>query len=178
MRDFKKYVRLKDLILKNFIKLSPQEKEMVRDWRNDRQIRKWMYSERIIGKREHRNFIDGLRNNKKKIYWLVQNAKTKEYLGVISLDRIDFENKNAFLGIYRCTSYRGSGVGHLFMNYLRELMFKTLKFHTLKLEVLENNSRALDFYKKEGFCVEGRLREFVLRDGKWLDVIIMGNEKR
>jgi len=46
--------------------------------------------------------------------------------------------------------------------------------HSLKLEVIEDNKKAIEFYKKKGFEEEGRLREFVLKHGKWLGVIIMG----
>ena len=41
-------------------------------------------------------------------------------------------------------------------------------------KVMKNNKRAIKFYKKVGFDIEGRLKEFVFRDGKWIDVIIMG----
>jgi UDP-4-amino-4,6-dideoxy-N-acetyl-beta-L-altrosamine N-acetyltransferase len=49
-----------------------------------------------------------------------------------------------------------------------------LKLHTLKLEVLENNERAINFFKKLGFKEEGRLREFVFKEDIWYDAIIMG----
>ncbi|MCM8820304.1 MAG: hypothetical protein NC925_05880 [Candidatus Omnitrophica bacterium] len=32
----------------------------------------------------------------------------------------------------------------------------------------------MEFYKKHGFRKEGRLKEFVYREGKYLDVIVMG----
>jgi sialic acid synthase SpsE len=41
-------------------------------------------------------------------------------------------------------------------------------------EVIETNERAISFYKKTGFSEEGRLKEFVFKDGRWLDVIVMG----
>jgi len=54
------------------------------------------------------------------------------------------------------------------------LAFEHLKLHTLKLEVLENNERAINFFKKLGFKEEGRLREFVFKEDIWYDAIIMG----
>jgi len=44
----------------------------------------------------------------------------------------------------------------------------------VKAEIIETNERAINFYKKSGFVKEGRLKEFVFKDGKWLDVIVMG----
>jgi UDP-4-amino-4,6-dideoxy-N-acetyl-beta-L-altrosamine N-acetyltransferase len=43
---------------------------------------------------------------------------------------------------------------------------------------METNERAINFYRKTGFSEEGRLKEFVFKDGKWLDVIVMGIIKR
>jgi UDP-4-amino-4,6-dideoxy-N-acetyl-beta-L-altrosamine N-acetyltransferase len=54
------------------------------------------------------------------------------------------------------------------------LAFDTVELHSLKLEVIEENERSVDFYMKIGFKEEGLLKEFVLKDGKWLNVIIMG----
>ncbi|MGB9874387.1 MAG: GNAT family N-acetyltransferase [Hydrogenobacter sp.] len=40
--------------------------------------------------------------------------------------------------------------------------------------MIETNERAINFYKRMGFREEGRLREFVFKEGRWLDVIVMG----
>jgi len=42
------------------------------------------------------------------------------------------------------------------------------------LEVFEDNTAAINLYKNFGFQEEGRLKEFIFKDGKWKDVIIMG----
>ncbi|MDW8097566.1 MAG: GNAT family N-acetyltransferase, partial [Aquificaceae bacterium] len=57
------------------------------------------------------------------------------------------------------------------------LAFEVAKLHTLKLEVIEDNERAISFYKRMGFVEEGRLREFVFKEGRWKDVIVMGMVK-
>jgi len=56
----------------------------------------------------------------------------------------------------------------------KELAFDITHLHTLRLEVIADNERAVNFYKNFGFCEEGRLKEFVFKDGKWCDVIVMG----
>lgn len=64
------------------------------------------------------------------------------------------------------------------MECLQGLAFDTAHLHTLKAEVIETNKRAINFYKKSGFSEEGRLKEFVFKDGKWQDVIVIGIIKR
>lgn len=162
---------LKKCKVLNFINLNNKEKEIVRSWRNSLWIRKWMYNSRTISKIEHEVFIKSLEKDNNNFFWAVK-SENGEYIGVIYLNRVDFNNKNAYLGIYANPHLKG--VGDRLMKCLKELSFKIAKFHTLKLEVIETNKNAIRFYEKSGFKKEGCLNEFVWKNGKWLNVIIMG----
>jgi len=173
----KKDFEIGDLLLINFINLNSAEKDLVKKWRNHKDVRKWMYQDHIISSEEHAVFIEKLKEENKNFYWLVKN-KNGEYLGVIYLNKVDFLHKHAYLGIYSNPELKG--VGKFLIQALKELAFKIAKFHTLKLEVIETNKHAIEFYKKQGFKKEGKLKEFVYKDRKWIDVIVMGiikNEK-
>lgn len=173
MIDSKRDFIINGLELMNFINLSEDEKEIVRKWRNQPNIRKQMYSAHIISRKEHKEFINGLVKDSRNVYWLIKE-KDKEYLGVIYLNRLDLRNKNAYLGIYSNCCCKSSGTGRLIIGCLIKLAFKILHLHSLKLEVIETNERALTFYKKSGFKKEGKLKEFVCKNDEWRDVIIMG----
>jgi UDP-4-amino-4,6-dideoxy-N-acetyl-beta-L-altrosamine N-acetyltransferase len=168
--DLRRNIELNDVELINFISLNDDEKEMIRNWRNHESIRNMMYSDHIITIDEHSKFIIGLRNASNNFYWMVR--KNQENIGTISLNRVDFKNFNAYIGIYSNPNL--SKMGGLLIECLKMLAFNEVKLHTLKLEVIEGNERAINFYKKSGFLEEGRLREFVFKNGKWLDVIVMG----
>ena len=87
---------------------------------------------------------------------------------------MDLSNKNAYLGIYTNPYNVKRGTGYALIECLKVLAFDIANLHTLKLEVIEKNKRAISFYKKAGFSKEGILRDFVFKDGKWCDVIVMG----
>ena len=159
-------------ILLNFTNLNEKEREMVLRWRNNEEIRKWMFTDQIISLEEHLEFIGSLRRDSRNFYFLVKRAS--EYLGVMCLTRVDLRNRNAYLGIYVNPEKKISGVGSVLGEILLKLAFDVTKLHTLKLEVFEDNERAIALYKRLGFVEEGRLREFVFRDGRWKDVIVMG----
>lgn len=163
---------LNEILLKNFINASIEEKEMVRECRNEESIRKWMYSDEIITQEEHLNFIAKLRTDNKNFYWIVY--KYKEFIGVISLNNVNIKNRNAYIGIYSNSFCKTRNKGSLLINCLKKVAFDIAGIHSLKLEVTENNDRAINFYKKTGFEEEGILREFVYKDEKWLSVIVMG----
>ena len=173
MVELKRDFIINDIVITNFINLSEDKKEMVRNWRNSENIRKWLFTNHIISEKEHLNFIKSLKHNNQNYYWLVKNKK-EEYLGVISLNRINFKNKTAYLGMYVNPEMIGTRYGRILINSIRTLAFDVAKLHTLKLEVLRNNERAINFYKKFDFKEEGILKEVINRNEQWIDVVIMG----
>jgi UDP-4-amino-4,6-dideoxy-N-acetyl-beta-L-altrosamine N-acetyltransferase len=166
---------LDKVVLLNFVNLNVKENEMVRLWRNHSRIRRWMYSSHIISSKEHTDFINNLKDDKKNFFWIVRYKEGK-YLGVVYLNRLDLTNKNAYLGIYANPNLKG--VGNILIGCLKELSFNIINLHSLKLEVIESNKRAVQFYKKIGFKDEGCLKEYVFKNGKWVNVIIMGLIRR
>lgn len=172
MINLKENFAFNGILLKNFVNASIEEKEIVRECRNDERIRKWMYSDEVISREEHFNFIENLGKDNKNFHWIAY--KNEEIIGVISLNNTNIKNKNAYLGIYSNPSSEIKNKGSLLINCLKKVAFCIAGLHSLKLEVIIGNKKAIEFYKKNGFEEEGRLREFVLKDDKWLDVIIMG----
>lgn len=172
MVDLRQDFTFDKFVVKNFVTLSSDEVEFVRNCRNHDEIRKWMYSDDIISSWDHINFINNLKENNKNYYWLVKMEEKD--IGVISLNRIDFQHRNAYLGIYANPFTVLRGKGELLIKCIKTLAFDYANLHTLKIEVMDTNEKATNFYKKVGFSEEGRLKEFVYRDGKWHDMIIMG----
>lgn len=156
--------------LTNFIYLGAESKR-VRRWRNHEGVRKWMYSDHLISKKEHLQFVEGLKEDRKNFFWMV--ADKEGGLGVISLNKVDVKNKHAYLGIYVNPDDRRRGAGEILVDLLKRLCFEIAHLHSLRLEVIDGNERAVRFYRKVGFRKEGRLKEFVLKEGRWRDVIVM-----
>ena len=170
--ELKRDILIDNIILKNFINLPEEEVQMVRNWRNHPDVRRWMYTDHEITQEEHRNFINKLKNDTKNFYYLV--IKEDNYVGVVYLTRLDPRNRNAYFGIYANPFEKAPNTGMILEKTSLKLAFGVANLHTLKLEVIENNERAINFYKRMGFREEGRLREFAFKDGRWLDVIVMG----
>lgn len=171
--NFLKDIKLRYATLINFINLDAKKKEMIRSWRNYKEIRRLMYSRHLISKAEHAGFIEKLKKEKIKFYWLVR-INTGEFIGVISLERVDFVNGHCYLGIYTNPFLPVSGKGVILMKCLKDLVFGKARMHTLKLEVVADNQRAIRFYKRSGFKSEGKIKGFVSRGKEWEDVIVMG----
>ncbi len=137
-----------DVLLKNFVNLSDEEVEMVRRWRNHPEVRRWMYTDHEISKEEHLSFIETLRHDKRNFYYLVY--KVDKAVGVLSLTRVDFRNRNAYFGIYGNPEEKIHGAALILEKSAISLAFDVAQLHTLKLEVIEDNERAINFLQKDG----------------------------
>ncbi|MET9785341.1 GNAT family N-acetyltransferase [Streptomyces canus] len=69
---------------------------------------------------------------------------------------------------------RGRGLGTEATRLIVGYGFEQLGLHRIELEAYGYNARALRVYEKAGFVVEGVRREADLRDGEWVDWVIMG----
>ncbi len=69
---------------------------------------------------------------------------------------------------------RGRGIGTEATRLIVGYGFEQLGLHRVQLELYGNNHRARRVYEKVGFVVEGARREAQLRDGEWVDEVLMG----
>ncbi|CAL9461854.1 GNAT family N-acetyltransferase [Streptomyces sp. enrichment culture] len=68
---------------------------------------------------------------------------------------------------------RGRGLGSEATRLIVGHAFERVGLHRVELEVYADNPRARRVYEKAGFVVEGVRREAALRDGEWVDDVLM-----
>lgn len=137
---------MENIRLLNFIDLELEEKEMILKWRNHPDIRKWMYNQHIIKIEEHLNFIENLKINKDKLYFLLK--KDGINLGVIYF--VDIKMESTYFGFYGNPNSI-AGVGRILEEISIKFAFNELKVNRLKLEIFENNIKVINLHKKYKF---------------------------
>ena len=137
---------MKEIKLINFIDLIYDEKKMVLEWRNNQNIKKWMYTQDDINLESHLNFIDSLKNSKDKLYFLVK--KDNIYIGVIYFTQIK-PNESLHMGIY--TNPDLKDYGKILLETIIYFSFEILKVEKIFSEVYFENERAFSLYKIYGF---------------------------
>ena len=65
--------------------------------------------------------------------------------------------------------WRGRGVGTALMGAAVDLAENWLGLTRLELTVFTDNAAAIALYRKFGFVVEGTMRRYALRDGRYVD---------
>lgn len=73
---------------------------------------------------------------------------------------------------------KGVGYGRAALNLLLKWTFEQKNFHRVWIDCKEYNSIALHLYESSGFVREGVLREIILTDGVWENLIVLGMLKR
>lgn len=104
-------------------------------------------------------------------YYLILIEDTP--VGYFRINNHSIANKNLYVGADLAKEYQGKGIGFQVYNYFLPYLFKKYNLNKITLEVLGNNSRAINLYYKLGFIKEGVKRQEVLKGTEYVDSIIM-----
>lgn len=89
-----------------------------------------------------------------------------EYLGTISLEKIDLQAKTAAYAISMRYGVTGTGVAQKATEEILEIAFEKMNLNKVYLNVLADNVRAIKLYEKIGFVFEGEFRQHWIINGK------------
>ena len=96
------------------------------------------------------------------------------YIGGCGINKLDWKNSVATLGIMLQRNYLGKGYGTEAMQLLLRFVFEEMNINKAALQVFSFNQRAIRSYEKCGFVQEGCLRSAIFRMGAYHDDICMG----
>lgn len=141
------------IVLKNFTDLTLDERIMVLSWRNHESVRNHMYTNEIITRVNHEDFIQSLSHRIDKVYFVV--IKNNAPIGVVDL--VDITDTTASLGLYANPYSDRKGIGRIILRALIRYAHETLHLRTLQLECFEENEKAKILYQKFDFIETKRI---------------------
>ena len=96
-------------------------------------------------------------------------------IGCTYIRDIDYGNRKAEYGVFLGEDdVRGNGIGKEILNLTVDYAFNELKLHRIYARVRTDNEPSLFSFLHCGFEKEALLREAVLCDGEYVDVVILG----
>ncbi len=129
-------------------------------------------SVQMIDIEQQREWFKGLsRRSDRKYYIYCDDAH--DFIGVVRTDEIDPLNRSMRIGGDILPAFQGKGYGTRLYEMLKKYCFDYLNAHRVWLLVLEDNTVAQNLYRKTGFVEEGRQRQAIFRNGRYLDYIMM-----
>ena len=149
-----------------------QVQAQVRELRNHRDVKRYMYSDHDISEEEHRNWLRSLAGNSRQHVFVI---KTDDRLaGVVSLSAINSVHRTADWAFYLDPGLQGKGLGSLVEFWLLDHAFNEAGLEKLNCEVLASNPAVIKMHQKFGFQVEGVRRQNIIKDGQRVDVVLLG----
>ena len=95
-------------------------------------------------------------------------------IGGIGFTKIDWKSKHAELGYWLGKKYWGKGYMTKAVKEMLEFGFTNLKLHRICAEVYEPNKASQRVLNKNGFKLEGKLKEAAYRNKRFYDQLIFG----
>jgi RimJ/RimL family protein N-acetyltransferase len=108
-------------------------------------------------------------------FFAIRTLDENSLLGFIGLEGDLFPHGESFVGIgLGERQFWGKGYGTDAMRVILRYAFLELNLRRVALDVFEYNPRAIRSYEKAGFVYEGRVRDYLWREGRRWDLIFMG----
>lgn len=99
-------------------------------------------------------------------------------IGQVSLEGIDWKNRSAYHGIKLGKESQGKKLGYDVLNTIMRYAFDELQLNRIETGILETNERSIRFYLNSGWKKEGVLREYIYKNGRYLDCLSVAILKR
>jgi RimJ/RimL family protein N-acetyltransferase len=105
----------------------------------------------------------------------IRTLAEDKLIGFIAFDGLNWTNRDTYVAIgIGEQDYWSKGYGSDAMQVMLRYGFTELNLHRISLTVFEQNPRGIRSYEKCGFKYEGRIRDFLLREGQRSDMLHMG----
>ncbi|WDV45732.1 UDP-4-amino-4,6-dideoxy-N-acetyl-beta-L-altrosamine N-acetyltransferase [Clostridiaceae bacterium M8S5] len=154
------------------VEVNNQYESLILRWRNLEHIRINMYRDTLIEEKEHREWLDKIKN-KKNILARLMLYENKP-IGFVNFVDIDDKNNKAHWGFYIGDKEAPRGSGTVMGLLALDLIFLEHGLRKLCSEVLGFNNTSVKYHEKLGFKKEGRLKKQIYRRNRYIDVVLMG----
>lgn len=154
--------------------ITHEDTENIIRWRNKDNVRKNFLDQRPFTVESHTSWLENVVYTGRAAQFIIYEKEGDFPVGSVFLRDIDYQNKKAEFGIFIGEdSARGKGIGTEAAKSIVKYGFTELKLHKIFLRVLADNKGAIKSYCKAGFVQEAYLKDDVLLNGEYRDIILM-----
>lgn len=147
-------------------RLKNEDVDLMLEWMHDENVNsKFCFDFASMTREKAMAFIANSFTDKNQHFAFVDH--NNHYLGTISLKNISVKDSNAEYAIVARTLAHGTGVAYKATIEILQYAFYTLNLHRVYLNVLADNLRANNFYRKCGFSYEGQFKEHLFLNGQY-----------
>lgn len=158
-------------MLNNFLLKPLKETDLrtVLTWRNSERIKQHMYTNHTITWKEHLDWFKRVKNDPHTKIFLLYNKN--QPLGLVNFKQIDLKHSRCYWGFYIGEENAPKGSGTIMGLLALDYIFHEIGLHKVCAEVIETNERSYFYHQKLGFETEGRFKQHLWKDDRFIDVI-------
>ena len=154
--------------------IEAKDTDNILKWRNSDAVRQKFLDQNYFTRESHMKWLREKVETGKTAQFIIYVKQENFPVGSVFLRDIDYNNRKAEYGIFIGEeSARGRGVGTDAAKLIIKYGFEALKLHKIFLRVLADNVNAVKSYKKAGFIQEAYLKDEVMLNGEYRDIILM-----
>ena len=148
-------------------------------WLNDPVVTRYQDKGIIPNTREkQQSYFEHLAKSSSDVVFAIVFDQTDRHIGNIGLHRIDFIHRHADVGIILGEKdYWNKGFASQSIQAIVKYAIGTLNLHRLTAYVMKENAGSLKAFTKAGFVEEGCMKEYYYKNGRYLDVYVLGFTK-
>ena len=148
-------------------------------WRRDSELMRLMDTSEVIlrSQKDSQKWIEKELEDQdvNQYMFTIRTLAEDKLLGDIGLSVVNWMSRDAFVGLgIGERDFWGRGYGTDVMKVILRYAFTEINLRRVTLSVFEYNPRAVRSYEKTVFVHEGRMRQFLNREGKRWDMLFMG----
>ena len=157
--------------------ITANDLEMIRNWRNSKEVSQYMYTENHITSEQQKAWFEKISKDQNAKYWIIEYEDKP--LGLVSITEMSQVFDSCFWAFYLGdTNVRGAGIGSKIEYNILKYVFEDIGLNKLRCEVLTTNPSVIVMHEKFGFRREAYYREHVLKNGQYFDVVGLAMLKR
>jgi len=101
-----------------------------------------------------------------------------QFAGVVGTHKVDWLNRKVEIGYWLGQSFQGQGIVTDACRVVVTHMFRELDLNRVEIHCAVKNGKSAAIPKRLGFTLEGTLREGILVQGRFHDLLVFGMLKR
>lgn len=154
--------------------LDRRNAETIRAWLNDPEVHRYLLVGGVpLTREDEERFYDSRSTSSDCFDFEVHVAEDGRFIGHVGLGDVSLVHRHAEMGLVIGSKQDwGKGYGADAIVTCLRFAFLSLGLHSVCIRADEHHERALDLYRRLGFVESGREREWIYREGRFVDHVV------
>ena len=146
-----------------------EDLRLLQGWRNDARLRRYFREHREFSHAQKNSWYETMIKSSNNEMFVIVDLERDESIGVTGLTYIDWVNRHADVHFYigKDAQWIDDKYSPTAIKIILGYGYLTLNLNKLWVEIYEIDDKKLDFFKKIGFSIDGKLREHYYHEGKY-----------